>query len=150
VKNFRDSNIEYNKVKQAIKGQLEYILADRRQLIRMAVQSVIELLRRDPQKFHSFYYNQSTMQPENSGDPLLVEAEQLYGKMLENISNKVVTNLNDNISYQQVFAQQELCSEQALHPNFDGTEIDSNNTTKVLCDNTVSQLQADGSGADIS
>ncbi len=117
VKNFRDNDIEYNKVKQAIEGQVEYILADRRQLIIMAVQAVIEILRADPQKFHSFYYNQST-QPENNEEPLLVEADQLYEKMLENITNKIVTNLSDNMSYQPAFAQQQLWK-QAFHPNFD-------------------------------
>ena len=43
----------------------------------MAIQSVIELLRLDPQKFHAFYYNQSTIQPENDEEPALVEAERL-------------------------------------------------------------------------
>ena len=57
VKDFRDNNIEYNKVKQAIDEEVEYVLADRRRLLRMAIQSVIELLRLDPQKFHSFHYN---------------------------------------------------------------------------------------------
>ena len=47
VKDFRDNNIEYNKVKQAIEGEVESVLADRRQLLRMAIQSVIELLRLD-------------------------------------------------------------------------------------------------------
>ena len=74
----------------------------------MAIQSVIELLRLDPQKFHSFYYNQSTIQPENDEEPALVEAERLYEKMLENITNKVVTNLSDNISSMSSFAQKEL------------------------------------------
>lgn len=135
VKNLRDNNIEYNKVKQAIKGQLEYVLADRRQLVRTAVQAVIELLRVDPQKFHTFYYNQSTMQPENNEDPLLIEAEQLYEKMLENITDKAVTNLSDNISSVSSFAQKGLCEEQAFHPNFDAIEIGSNNTTNSLYDN---------------
>jgi hypothetical protein len=89
VKNFRDKNLEYNRVKKAIKGQLEYILADRRRLLRMAIQSVIELLRLDPQKFHAFYYNQSTIQPENDEEPALIEADRLYEKMLENITNKI-------------------------------------------------------------
>ena len=129
VKNFRDINIEYNKFKQAIKGQLEYVLADRSRLVRTAVQSVIELLRADPLKFHSFYYNQSTLQPENNEDPLLVEAEQLYEKMLDNITNKTVTNLNDNISSVSTFAQQELC--EAFHPNFDAIENNSNNITRL-------------------
>ncbi len=107
VKDFQDNNIEYNKVKQAIKGEVEYVLADRSQLLRMAIQSVIELLRLDPQKFHAFYYNQSTIQPENDEEPALVEAEKIYEKMLENITNKAVTNLSDNISSVSSFAQKE-------------------------------------------
>ena len=122
VKNFQDKNIEYNKVKQAIKGQLEYVLADRRQLIGMAVQAVIELLRADPQKFHTFYYNQSILHPANNEEPLLVEAEQLYEKMLENNTNKVVTSLIDNISPVSTFGQQELCRKQAFHPNLDSND----------------------------
>ena len=107
VKEFRDNNIEYNKVKQAIEGQIEYILADRKQLLRMAIQSVIELLRLDPQKFHSYYYNRSTINPKNEEEPALVEAERLYEKMLENITNKVVTSLSDNISSMSSFALKE-------------------------------------------
>jgi predicted transcriptional regulator len=104
IKNFQDKDIEYHKVRQAIEGEVEYVLADRRQLLRTAVQSVIELLRLDPQKFHAFYYNQSTIQPEND-EPILVEAEELYKKMLENITNKVVINLSDNVIYKSSFAQ---------------------------------------------
>ena len=107
VKDFRDNNIEYNKVKQAIEGEIEYVLADRRRLLRMAIQSVIELLRLDPQKFHSCYYNQSTIQPENDEEPALVEAERLYEKMLENITNKMVINLNENNSSISSFPQKE-------------------------------------------
>jgi len=66
VNDFRNNNFEYNKVKQAIEGQIEFVLTERSRLVRTAIQSVIELLRTDPQKFHSFYYNQSTMQPENN------------------------------------------------------------------------------------
>jgi hypothetical protein len=73
----------------------------------MAIQSVIELLRLDPQKFHSFYYNQSTIQPENNEEPILVEAERLYKKMLENITDKAVTNLSDNIPPISSFMQEE-------------------------------------------
>ena len=107
VKDFQDNNIEYNKVKQAIEGEVENVLGDRRRLLRMAIQSVIELLRLDPQKFHSCYYNQSTIQSDNDEEPALVEAERLYKKMLENITNKVVTNLGDNISSVSSFAQRE-------------------------------------------
>jgi chromosome segregation ATPase len=128
VKNFQDKNLEFNKVKQAIKGQLEYILADRRQLISMAVQAVIEILRADPQKFRTFYYNQSTVQPANNEEPLLVEAEQLYEKILVYNTNRVVTSLSDNISSVSTFTQQELCGQQAFHPDFEAIKNDSNDT----------------------
>ena len=107
VKDFRDNNIEYSKVQQAIEGQIEYVLADRKQLLRMAIQSVIELLRLDPQKFHSYYYNRSTVQPENDEEPVLVEAEQLYQKIVANITNGTVTNLSDNISSMSSVMQKE-------------------------------------------
>jgi hypothetical protein len=143
VKNFRDNNLEYNKVKQAIKGQLEYVLADRRQLIGMAVQAVIEILRADPQKFHTFYYNQSTVQPANNEEPLLVEAKQIYEKILENNTNKIVTDLSDNISSVSVFAQDRLFGEHAFHPNFDAIENNSNNANNALYNNTITKLQDD-------
>ncbi len=107
VNDFRNNGIEYNKVKQAIEGQIEYVLADRKQLLRMAIQSVIELLRLDPQKFHSYYYNRSTIQPEADEELILIEAERLYEKMLENITNRVVTDLSDSISSLPSFTQKE-------------------------------------------
>ena len=113
VKDFRDNNIEYNKVKQTIDEDVESVLGDRRQLLRMAIQSVIELLRLDSQKFHAFYYNQSTIQPENNEEPILVEAERLYEKMLENFTNKVVKSLSDNISYQSEFARKQSSEQKA-------------------------------------
>lgn len=61
--------------------------------------------------------------------------EHTYEKMLENIANKVVTNLSDNMSYQPAFAQKELYGQQAFHPNFDAIVIGSNNTTNSLYDN---------------
>jgi hypothetical protein len=143
VKNFQDKSLEYNKVKQAIKGQLEYVLADRRQLIRMAVQAVIEILRADPQKFRTFYYNQSTVQPANNEEPLLVEAKQIYEKILESNTNKIVTTVIDNISPMSTFGQKELCGEQAFHPNFDAIENNSNNANNALYDNTITKLQDD-------
>ena len=106
VNDFQDNNIEYNKVKQAIKGEVEYILADRRELLRLAVRSIIELLRLEPQKLLSLHYNRSTIHPENDEDLILIEAQQLYEKMLENFTNKVVINSSD-ISSISSFARKE-------------------------------------------
>jgi hypothetical protein len=81
-----------------------------------------------PQKFLSLHYNRSITHPENDEDFALVEAEQIYEKMLENGTNRIVTNLSDNISAVSTFAQ-------AFHPNFDTIDNNTNNTTKALCDN---------------
>jgi predicted transcriptional regulator len=128
VKNFQDNGLEYNIVKRKIKAMIEYILADRRRLLTIAAQSVTELLRVDPQKFHSFYYNRSSMLPENGEEPLLIDAEQVYEKILENTTNELVTGLSDNISSASTFLQEGSYKE-AVHPNFDAIESDSNNTT---------------------
>jgi hypothetical protein len=79
-----------------------------------------------------------------------VEAEYLYEKMLENITNRVVTNLSDNISSVSTFAQKQLCREEGFHHNFEAIENDLNNTNNAMCDNTVSQLQNDETNGDAS
>jgi hypothetical protein len=96
-------------------------------LLKLAARSIIELLRLDPQKFLSLHYNRSTIHPENDEDLILVELEQLYEKILENTTNRVVTSLSENKSSMSAFAQEELRKGQAFHPNFDRIE---NNTSK--------------------
>ena len=139
VKHYQDENVEYSKVRKAIQGQIEYVLADKRELLRLAIRSTIELLRLNPEKFLSLHYNRSIIHPENDEDVILVETEQLYEKMLENISNKVVTNLSGNVSPVSTFAQKELHGK-AFHPDFVTTKNDSNNTTDDLCNDNGSQL----------
>jgi len=56
-------------------------------------------LRADPQKFRTFYYiyyNQSTVQSANNEEPLLVEAVQLYEKILVYNTNRVVIFYKSN------------------------------------------------------
>jgi hypothetical protein len=139
VKDFRDNSIEYNKVKQAIERQVEYVLADRRRLLRMAIQSVIELFRADPQKFHAFYYNQSTIQPENDEEPTLVEAERLYEKMLQNITNKIVTKLSDNIPSMPPFAQKESSEQNLDDPRTFAKEEHMNPEDKGIERNSIKE-----------
>jgi hypothetical protein len=45
------------KIKQTIKREVESTLADHRQLLKLALVSLIESLRKDPGKFHALYYN---------------------------------------------------------------------------------------------
>lgn len=66
------------------------------------------------------------MQPANNEEPQLVEAEQLYEKILVYNTNRVVTSLSDNISSVSTFTQQEF--QQAFHPDFEAIKNDSNDT----------------------
>ncbi len=131
IKQYQKENVEYNKVKKAIRLEVEDVLGDRRELLRLAIQCIIELLRLDPQKFLSLHYNRSTIHPENDEDLVLVDAEQLYEKMLVNITNKVVTNLSDNMSYQPAFTETRWYGKQASHPNFDTSEKDEGKKKKI-------------------
>ena len=54
----------------------------------------------------------------------MVEAQQLYEKMLENIANNVVANLSDNVSSISSFAQKE-----SSEPNLD----DMRTSSDYLC-----------------
>ena len=96
VKHDQEENAEYKKIKKIIQGEIEYILGDRRELLRLAVRSIIELLQLQPQKILALHYNRSKIHPENDEEPR--KAEQLYEKMLENIPNKAITSVSDDVS----------------------------------------------------
>jgi hypothetical protein len=59
VNDFQDNNEEYVKIKQTVKREVEITMADRRQLLKLAVLSIFESLRKDPRKFYALYYNMS-------------------------------------------------------------------------------------------
>jgi transposase len=60
VNDFQNNNEIYLQIKQTVKREVEIAFANRRQLLRLTLVSLIESLRRDPRKFYALYYNMSS------------------------------------------------------------------------------------------
>jgi hypothetical protein len=59
-KSFQNNNETYLQIKQTVKREVEIAFANRRQLLRLTLQCLIESLRKDPRKFYALYYNMSS------------------------------------------------------------------------------------------
>jgi hypothetical protein len=86
--------------------------------------------------------------PDND-DLILVEAEELYEKMLENFTDKLVTSLSNNVSHESTFAQKELYGEEGSILILIQVKM-IRITQPMLCYGTVLQLQNDESNGDAS
>jgi hypothetical protein len=129
VKDFRDNNEEYVKIKQTVKREVESILTARRHLLKLAVLSIVGSLRKDSLKFYALYYNMSSSSAKSSSLPkttsdvsqqhynyipfmneqnlpiidysneeicekiLLDESEELYDKIVEDLTNKTISDV---------------------------------------------------------
>jgi hypothetical protein len=56
VKQFKENDEEYLKIRRAIQDQVSSILLDGKSLIRLAFYSLIESMRKDPEKYSSLIY----------------------------------------------------------------------------------------------
>jgi hypothetical protein len=103
VESFQDNNEAYLKIKETIKREVSYVLKDPRQLLRIALISLIITSRKDPNKFHALYYNmnippralmeqalsvssdniQLNHDDEDYEKVLLTESEILYNKIID-------------------------------------------------------------------
>jgi hypothetical protein len=71
---FQGNNEVYLKIKDTIKQEIEYTLSDPRQLLKIALVSLIESSRKDPRRFYALYYNKD------------ITAETLAGQASSTIS----------------------------------------------------------------
>lgn len=124
--NYFQNNYEtYLKIKQTVKHEIEYILANPSRLLRFALASIFESARRHPGKFQTTYYSMSTSEiqslldtsigqnehnsnqyRDNDDAPekiLLDESEQIYSKLIDNIAskciNEMVNYIESNVQY---------------------------------------------------
>lgn len=121
VESFQDNNEAYLKIIETIKREVSYILKDPRQLLRIALISLIISSRKDPNNFHALYYNmnippralmeqalsvssdnvQLNHDDEDYEKVLLTESEILYNKILDIAINKTINsgvNLKSTVS----------------------------------------------------
>jgi hypothetical protein len=128
VKRFKNNNEEYLKIKKIVKQHVASILFDSKRLLHLSLSSLMESMRRDPQKYSNliyytgsssvrnidqystrYYYHIHGQQPYSSFDnffeeynsTLLEDAEKLYNKSVKEWSEQIITRYSiGNISSQ--------------------------------------------------
>ena len=117
LRQFKNSNEVYLKVRYAAKQAVSSVLSDSRQLLKFAILSLIESWRADPIKFdflvHGMpstltmskltieghpdikpfsYYSKQNSYAETLKEEIMKQAANLYEKMLEDFTNETITN----------------------------------------------------------
>ena len=112
VRRFENNNEEYTKIKQTVKQEVEYILTDRRQVLKLALLSLTDTMKNDPDKYSRLIYHNSpsTANYNSQGydtasygqqqqypsqdkiDMLLDEADKLYNKLAKEVVNGIISD----------------------------------------------------------
>ncbi|HKG89260.1 MAG TPA: hypothetical protein VKA95_13115, partial [Nitrososphaeraceae archaeon] len=128
VKRFKENNEEYQKIKKTVMQQVTSNLFDVKGLLRLSLSSLMESMRRDPQKYSNLiYYNRSSsvsnidqhyneyyihrQQPYPSYDyffeeyksTLLEDTEKLYTKSVKEWTEQIITEYSIKNSSSQLF-----------------------------------------------
>jgi hypothetical protein len=110
VKHFENSNEGYIKIRKTAEEKVISILSDAKPLLRIALLSLIESMRKDPSKYSSLIYHNTSSTADYSChyysaasygqqqqhpsqdyiDVLIQEAEKLYNKIAKELGDKVL------------------------------------------------------------
>jgi hypothetical protein len=114
VKQFENNNEEYVKIRKTVEEKVHSIMSDRRMVLKLALLSLIESMRKDPDKhshliynnntpsapprtqatdYHTASYGQQQQYPSQAyTDMLLEEAEKLYNKLAKESVDEIITD----------------------------------------------------------
>ena len=124
VRQFENSNEEYPKIRKTAEEKVVSILSNSKMLLKLALLSLTESMRKDPDKFNAFifcdnkssssttqtrgysqYYDtvpygqqQHQYSSQDCIDVLLEEAEKLYNKLVKELVDKSISDYASNIS----------------------------------------------------
>jgi hypothetical protein len=124
VDNFQNNNGEYNKIRNTAEEKVISILSNSKMLLKLALLSLTESIRKDPDKFNAFifcdnkssastrqtrgysqYYDtviygqqQQRYRSEDCIDVLIEEAERPYNKLTKELVDEIITDYSFNIS----------------------------------------------------
>ena len=104
VRRFEDNNGEYLKIHQTVKDKVGSTLSDGKGLLRLALYSLIESIRKEPVKYSSLIYNSNSISlpgqhqyissqdyfTEHYTAMLVQEAEKLYNKLIKEITKGII------------------------------------------------------------
>jgi hypothetical protein len=112
VRHFENNNGEYAKIKKTVEEKVHSILSDRRMVLKLALLSLIESMKNDPDKYsrliyhntpstanyNSQYYDtasygQQQQYPSHAyTDMLLEEAHKLYDKLAKELGDEIISD----------------------------------------------------------
>ena len=124
VDNFQNNNEEYIKIRNTVEEKVHSVLSDRKMLLKLALLSLTESMRKDPDKFNAFifcdnkssssttqtrgysqYYDtvpygqqQQQYPSQDCIDVLLEEAEKLYNKLVKELVDESIIDYDCSIS----------------------------------------------------
>jgi hypothetical protein len=121
VKHFENNNEVYIKIRKTVEEKVISILSDAKPLLRIALLSISESMRKEPDKYSSLIYHNSTssntdynsqyydtasytygQQPQNRSqdytDMLKEEAEKLYNKLIKELVDESISDYGCSIS----------------------------------------------------
>jgi hypothetical protein len=148
VRYFQNNNEEYIKIIKTIEEKVISILSDAKPLLRIALLSLTESMRKDPDKYSRLLYHNNTpstadynnqcyaasytygQQPQNRSqdytDMLKEEAEKLYNKLVKELVDESISDYGCSISLPLLPPANE---EQQSHPRQTAAAIQSNMDT---------------------
>jgi len=109
VRYFENNNEEYVKIRNTVEQKVQSILSDRRMVLKLALLSLIESMRKDQDKYSHLIHNNNTsstprtqatgyntasygqqQQYPSEFDMLLEEAEKLYNKLAKESVDEII------------------------------------------------------------
>ena len=110
ISRFKSNNEEYLKIKNTVEEEISRFLKDGKVLLQFALASVIEAIRRNPDKYNDHLVgnaslsstmaaNQSLLSNiEDYKDMILDEAKRLYDRLVKHFINSIMHNAADKSS----------------------------------------------------
>jgi hypothetical protein len=128
VDNFQENNEQYAKIKKTVEEKVHSVLSDKKMLLKLALLSLTESMRKDPVKYSSLMYNSTSSIPKtpstgyssnqhygatSSGQQrypsldymsmLLEESEKLYNKLAKEWVDEIITDYTFSGSVETTF-----------------------------------------------
>ena len=151
VDNFQNNNEEYIKIRKTVEEKVVSVLSDRKMLLKLAILSLAESMRKDPDKFNAFifcdnksscsttqtrgysqYYDtvpygqqQQQYPSQDCIDVLLEEAEKLYNKLVKELVDESISDYAFRISSSLPVLSPSDEKEQQSHPKQTTADIQS-------------------------
>jgi hypothetical protein len=160
---FQDNNKTYLTIQKTVEEKVHGILSDGKMLLKLAVLSLVESIRNNPDKYSSLLYRNAPSSTteysgqyygsclyeqtymsyhhdgEGSGAMLIEEAEKLYNKLAKELSDEIISDCASNVASSSL-PLLPSSNEGQTHV-FPGQTPD--NQTKIHKENVHSQLDCD-------